>query len=194
MPIRLVLGLGNPGQSYEATRHNAGFRVVDRLRLRRSGAPWWPGTECEHAVAVIGGPVVLARPLAFMNRSGKVAFELLEELDLGPESLLVVVDDIDLPLGSLRLKPSGGPGTHNGLRDLVAKIGTGFPRLRVGVRGQGSIEDLADYVLTPFANGEKERADDAIERAADAVEAVLRLGIECAMNQYNRAPIAAQPE
>jgi PTH1 family peptidyl-tRNA hydrolase len=194
MPIRLVLGLGNPGQSYEATRHNAGFRVVDRLRLRRSGAPWWPGTECEHAVAVIGGPVVLARPLAFMNRSGKVAVELLEELDLGPESVLVVVDDIDLPLGSLRLKPSGGPGTHNGLRDLVAKIGTGFPRLRVGVRGQGSIEDLADYVLTPFADDERQLVEKAIDRGADAVEAAVRLGIECAMNQYNRAPIAAQPE
>jgi len=194
MPIRLVLGLGNPGQSYETTRHNAGFRVVDRLRLRRSGAPWWPRTECEHAVAVIGGPVVLARPLAFMNRSGRVAVELLEELGLGPESMLVVVDDVDLPLGSLRLKPSGGSGTHNGLRDLVAKIGTGFPRLRVGVRGPGPIGDLADYVLAPFADDEKERADDAIERAADAVEAVLRLGIECAMNEFNRTPDATRPE
>lgn len=194
MPIRLVLGLGNPGQSYATTRHNAGFRVVDRLRLRRGGAPWWPGTECEHAVAVIGGPVVLARPLAFMNRSGKVAVELFEELDLGPESVLVVVDDIDLPLGSLRLKPSGGPGTHNGLRDLVANIGTEFPRLRVGVRGPAVIGDLADYVLAPFADDEKERAEDAFERAADAVEAAVRLGIERAMNEFNRTPNATRPE
>jgi PTH1 family peptidyl-tRNA hydrolase len=97
-------------------------------------------------------------------------------------------------LGSLRLKPSGGPGTHNGLRDLVSKIGTGFPRLRVGVRGPGPIGDLADYVLAPFADDERQLAEKAIDRGADAVEAAVRLGIEAAMNQYNRAPIAAQPE
>ncbi len=194
MPIKLVLGLGNPGEVYATTRHNVGFRVVDRLRLRRAGAPWWPGTDCEHAVAVIGGPVVLARPLAFMNRSGVVAAELLGKLDLDPENMLVVVDDVDLPLGNLRLKTSGGPGTHNGLRDVVAKVGGSFPRLRIGVRGQGPVGDLADYVLAPFADGEKVLAEESYERAVDAVEAALRVGIERAMNEFNRTPDAPRPQ
>jgi PTH1 family peptidyl-tRNA hydrolase len=129
-----------------------------------------------------------------MNRSGSVAVELLDELEIGPESALVVVDDVDLPLGSMRLRPSGGSGTHNGLRDLVANIGTGFPRLRIGVRGPGPISDLADYVLAPFTSEEKERAEDVFERAAEAVEAAVSLGIERAMNEFNRTPDATRPK
>ncbi|MCK5375760.1 MAG: aminoacyl-tRNA hydrolase [Acidobacteria bacterium] len=194
MPIELVLGLGNPGPRYESSRHNVGFRVVDQLRERRCGALWSSRPTCELVVAVIGGLVALARPLSFMNRSGEAAVRLLTELDLDPGSALVVVDDVDLPLGSMRLKPSGGPGTHNGLRDLVAEIGTGFPRLRVGVRGGGPIGDLADYVLAPFAPNEQERAEAAIERAADAVEVAVSAGLDRAMNEYNRNPDALRPD
>jgi len=194
MPIELVLGLGNPGPRYESSRHNVGFRVVDQLRERRCGALWSSRPTYELVVAVIGGLVALARPLSFMNRSGEAAVRLLTELDLDPGSALVVVDDVDLPLGSMRLKPSGGPGTHNGLRDLVAEIGTGFPRLRVGVRGGGPIGDLADYVLAPFAPNEQERAEAAIERAADAVEVAVSAGLDRAMNEYNRNPDALRPD
>jgi PTH1 family peptidyl-tRNA hydrolase len=104
-----------------------------------------------------------------------------------PEQMLVVVDDVDLPLGGLRLRLSGGPGTHNGLRDLCEKVGTGFPRLRIGVRGHDLSGDLADYVLSPFSGAEADTAAVAVERAADAVEFALRHGFETAMNIYNRA-------
>ncbi len=186
--MELILGLGNPGPRYESSRHNVGFRVVDQLRERRCGALWSSRPTYELVVAVIGGLVALARPLSFMNRSGEAVVRLLTDLDLDPGSMLVVVDDVDLPLGSMRLKPSGGPGTHNGLRDLVAEVGTGFPRLRVGVGGGGAIGDLADYVLAPFAPDEQERAEAAIERAADAVEFAVSAGLDRAMNEYNRNP------
>jgi PTH1 family peptidyl-tRNA hydrolase len=102
--------------------------------------------------------------------------------------MLVVVDDVDLPLGTIRLRTSGGPGTHNGLRDLCEKLGTGFPRLRVGVRGSGPSGDLADYVLSPFVGAEADQAAVAVARSADAVESALRDGFERAMNRFNRPP------
>ena len=112
--------------------------------------------------------------------------ELLSELALEPESMLVIVDDVDLPLGQLRLRLAGGPGTHNGMRDICRAVGAGFPRLRVGVRGDGIGGDLADYVLEPFDSDETELAKSMIDRAADAVETALRDGFERAMNIYNR--------
>jgi PTH1 family peptidyl-tRNA hydrolase len=130
--------------------------------------------------------VVLARPLAFMNRSGGVAERVLADLEMEPRNMLVVVDDIDLPLGAIRLRARGGPGTHNGLRDICRAVGTDFPRLRVGIRGSEVSHDLADYVTGPFAAEEREVAAAAIERAADAVESVLRVGVERAMNTVNR--------
>ena len=136
--------------------------------------------------------MALARPMTFMNRSGDAALWLLDQLEITAERMLVVVDDVDLPLGVLRLRRSGGPGTHNGLRDLCAEIGDGFPRLRVGVRGDDLSGDLADYVTSRFDSSETEIADAAIERAADAVDAALRDGFEKAMNVYNRPPSAEE--
>jgi PTH1 family peptidyl-tRNA hydrolase len=130
--------------------------------------------------------------MTFMNRSGDAALWLLAELEITAERMLVVVDDVDLPLGALRLRRSGGPGTHNGLRDLCAKIGDGFPRLRVGVRGDSLSGDLANYVTSPFASSETEIADAAIERAVDAVDAALRDSFEKAMNVFNRPPSTTQ--
>jgi len=140
----------------------------------------------ELAVITVGRFVLLSRPLTFMNRSGKAASWLLGEFGLAPESMLVVVDDVDLPLAHLRLRPSGGPGTHNGLRSLCEEIGTGFPRLRVGVRGDDMTGDLADYVTSPFTDDEAESVEGAVERAADAVETVLRDRFESAMSTFNR--------
>ena len=186
MAIEVVLGLGNPGEEYLDTRHNVGFRVVEEV-ARRHGVPGWiEAASNELATVFVGRLVVLARPQTFMNRSGGAADRLLDELDTTIEAMLVVVDDIDLPLASLRLRRSGGPGTHNGLRDLCEKVGTGFPRLRVGVRGDELSGDLADYVLSPFADAEVEAAKAAVERAADAVEMALRDAFEKAMNAYNR--------
>ena len=184
--IELVVGLGNPGPRYVRTRHNAGFEVADELRRRRGRGDWLRRPECDLAVIVVSRLVVAARPLGFMNRSGAVAAGLLAELGLEPPNLLVVVDDVDLPLGALRLKASGGPGTHNGLRDICDCLGTGFPRLRLGVRGGGPIGDLAEYVLSAFDVGEVVRARTMVRRAADAAECAIREGLERAMNTYNR--------
>jgi PTH1 family peptidyl-tRNA hydrolase len=192
MAIELVLGLGNPGEEYVGTRHNVGFRVVDEMERRYGLTGWIRRPSCELAVMTpVGrGMVILARPTTFMNRSGEAGRWLLDEFELTPEGMLVVVDDIDLPLATLRLRRSGGPGTHNGLRDLCEEVGTGFPRLRVGVRGDDLAEDLADYVLSPFIGGEAEAANAAVKRAADAVESALKDGFEAAMNVYNRPPAA----
>jgi PTH1 family peptidyl-tRNA hydrolase len=188
MAIQLVLGLGNPGERYAHTRHNVGFDVADEVLRRRGRGGWMDDPRCDIAVLTPGRLVVLARPLGYMNRSGGVAAALLDEFSVEPDELLVVVDDIDLPLGQLRLRKSGGPGTHNGLRDICDAVGTGYSRLRVGVRGDTIGGDLAEYVTSPFESDELARVDVAILRAADAVDAVLRDGVEKAMNIVNRPP------
>ncbi|MBD3849795.1 MAG: aminoacyl-tRNA hydrolase [Acidobacteria bacterium] len=184
----LVLGLGNPGVDYRVTRHNIGFRVIEEVARRHGVSDWEQRPSCELAVITAGRFVLLSRPLTYMNRSGEAMRWLLEEFGLTPESMLVVVDDVDLPLANLRLRRSGGPGTHNGLRSLCEEVGTGFPRLRVGVRGDDMTGDLADYVLSSFTEEEADAAQAAVERAADAVESVLSGGFEAAMNVYNRPP------
>lgn len=189
--VELVIGLGNPGARYAGTRHNVGFEVAEELRRRFARSAWARRPDCELAVIVVQRLVTVARPLSFMNRSGTVTAALLAELALQPSNLLVVVDDLDLPLGSLRLKSSGGPGTHNGLRDICDLIGCDFPRLRVGVRGEGPVGDLAEYVLAPFETDEAERARSMVLTACDAADLAIREGIERAMNRYNRA---AEPE
>ena len=188
MTIDLVLGLGNPGVDYRGTRHNIGFRVVEEVARRHGVMDWAQRPSCELAVITVGRFVLLSRPMTYMNRSGEAARWLFREFGLTPESMLVVVDDVDLPLANLRLRRSGGPGTHNGLRDLCEEVGTGFPRLRVGVRGDDMTGDLADYVLSSFTEEEADAAKAAVERAADAVESVLSGGFEAAMNVYNRPP------
>jgi PTH1 family peptidyl-tRNA hydrolase len=124
--------------------------------------------------------------MTYMNRSGAAVAALAERFELEPEAILVVVDDIDLPLGRLRIRRSGGPGSHNGLRDIVDCIGSDFPRLRVGVCGEEPWDDLAEYVLSPFTQDEVRQVEETVKRAADAVFAAIRLGIGQAMNQFNR--------
>jgi len=190
MTIDLVLGLGNPGVDYRGTRHNIGFKVVEEVAKRHGVKDWTRRPSCDLAAITVSRFVLLARPLTFMNRSGDAAGWLFGEFGLTSESMLVVVDDVDLPLANLRLRRSGGPGTHNGLRDLCEKVGTGFPRLRVGVRGDDMAGDLANYVLSPFIGDEADSAKGAVERAADAVETALSHGLEAAMNTFNRPPTA----
>jgi len=186
MPVDLVVGLGNPGEEYAGTRHNVGFDVAAAVLRRRGSGDWLLRPECELAVITPGRFVVLARPLSYMNRSGGVVRFLLAEFGIDPSRMLVVVDDIDLPLGALRLRPRGGPGTHNGLRDICRTTGTDFPRLRVGIRGAEVSGDLADFVTGSFDADEVETARSAILSAAGAVEQVLEIGVERAMNTVNR--------
>jgi PTH1 family peptidyl-tRNA hydrolase len=188
MAIELVVGLGNPGRRYADTRHNVGFRVADEL-ARRHGEGSWVKRDLVHLVSTSVAPrLLLAKPMTYMNRSADAVQWLLEWIGVELKQMLIVVDDVDLSFGSLRIRRSGGPGTHNGLRSIVTRVGTGFPRLRVGVRGEAVGDDLADYVLSPFENPEGERLPSIIGRAADAVEAAAHAGVDTAMNRFNRTP------
>jgi len=184
--IQLIVGLGNPGPEYEGSRHNIGFTVVEALAQRHSTGAWLAEKTHRELVAEIDGcPVVLACPSTFMNRSGQAVSALTERSGLMPSQVLVVVDDIDLRLGRMRLRSRGGPGTHNGLRDISELIGDDYPRLRVGVGGADAGTDLAAYVLSPFPDTEKPMVERVVEKAVDAVEVAVSEGVGPAMNRFN---------
>jgi peptidyl-tRNA hydrolase, PTH1 family len=194
----LVLGLGNPGPRYQGTRHNRGREVVEEL-ARRRGARLGEG-PCQVRLAV-DGEILLAIPETFMNRSGYAARCLVERYQLDPARMLVVFDDIALPLGALRLRTRGGPGGQKGMASVLECLRTeAIARLRLGVAPPGGFEpdcDRADFVLSRFAPGEAEAAREQIARAADACEIWLERGPAEAMNRFNAtepAPAAADPE
>lgn len=186
--MKLIAGLGNPGREYRDTRHNVGFLVVDEI-ARRYSLSWAmaPSQVPETFVAKRFGaePVLLARPLTFMNRSGEAVAALHRYYDVPLADLLVVVDDVDLPFGRLRARARGSAGTHNGLRSVVAGVGAEFPRLRLGVGRGDSRRDLADHVLSKFEPGERAELETFIARAADAAEMFAAEGISKVMNTYN---------
>jgi PTH1 family peptidyl-tRNA hydrolase len=195
-----IFGLGNPGPKYRGTRHNVGFEVVDEIARRWdiSSFETFGSALYARARSPLGGdPVVLAKPMTYMNASGEAVAGLAAFYKIDPGELLVVVDEVQLPLGRLRLRPSGSAGGHNGLKSIVQYLGPGFPRLRLGV-GRGDPRwDLADHVLSRFSSDERLVIDRAIARAADAAETFLTEGIEAAMNKYNApevAPGASGPE
>jgi PTH1 family peptidyl-tRNA hydrolase len=182
----LVVGLGNPGPDYRHTRHNVGFLVVEEL-ARRAGARL-ARREC-NAVVGSAGATLLALPQTYMNRSGYATRCLVERHDLAPPAVLVVLDDVALPLGKLRLRPSGSPGGHRGLESILESLQSDeVPRLRLGVReGEAAIagEELAEYVLEPFSGEGRERVGEMVTRGADACESWLRDGIDRAMARFN---------
>jgi PTH1 family peptidyl-tRNA hydrolase len=187
--VRLVVGLGNPGERYRRTRHNAGFMSLDLLavRLRAAGRA---EADAWCALARIGAePVLLVKPLSFMNLSGVPVARLLAEHGLEPSDLVVLVDDVALETGSIRVRARGSHGGHNGLRSLVEALGTEeFTRIRIGIGSGEQPADLALYVLSDFSADEAPRVRDAIATAADAAEAVVREGPEAAMNRFNARP------
>jgi PTH1 family peptidyl-tRNA hydrolase len=186
--LRLVVGLGNPGTRYRRTRHNLGFLVVDELAARAGAGKGHE--ECDAWVteaSLAGSELLLAKPLAFMNRSGVVVERLSARHGVGPGALLVVLDDLALELGSLRIRERGSHGGHNGLRSLIEVLGTDeFPRVRVGIRKGEPPGDLADYVLSDFPQEDVLVVQESVGRAAEAVECVLKEGAPAAMNRYNK--------
>ena len=183
--MRLIVGLGNPGGKYRGTRHNIGFAVVDELARRRSVE--FDSSPVEALVAKVRGvePVLLAKPLTFMNASGEAVGALTRYFKLDPADLMVVVDEAQLPLGKLRARARGSAGGHNGLKSLIAHLGEEFARLRVGV-GRGEMRrDLADHVLARFDADEAAEVERMTTRAADASEMFITSGIEAVMNAYN---------
>ena len=196
--VKLIIGLGNPGPEYARSRHNIGWTIVDafadKFRIAVS-------THEKEALTgqgrVAGGTVMVAKPLTYMNRSGEAVKLLtnayLESLD----DLIVIYDEVDLPLGRLRILERGGTGTHNGMRSVVASLATeSFPRLRFGVRGANYAEDgrLRDYVLDDFEESELPVVNGNIERSVDALVLFARGDLRRAMNNFNREPESESPE
>ena len=183
--MKLIVGLGNPGAKFRGTRHNIGFAVVDELAHRRSVE--FDASPVEALVAKVRGvePVLLAKPLTFMNASGEAVGGLTRYFKIEPADLLVVVDEVQLPLGKLRARARGSAGGHNGLKSLIAHLGEGFARLRIGV-GRGEMRrDMADHVLARFDAEEAAEVERMTTRAADASEMFITSGIEAVMNVFN---------
>ena len=186
--MKLIVGLGNPGTQYRDTRHNVGFKVLDEVARRHNARFDTSPSEAEMAkVRNLGETdVLLAKPLTFMNLSGHAAGELLRYFKIDVADLLVVADDVNLPLGRLRARMRGSEGGHNGLGSIIAQLGTSeFARLRVGVGRGDTRRDLADHVLAGFEPGEQAEIDRAIARAADAAEMFATDGIVKVMNTFN---------
>jgi PTH1 family peptidyl-tRNA hydrolase len=189
MPVKLIVGLGNPGAKYRQTRHNVGFAALDELaRRHRVDFESAPAEAVMARVRDFAEPVFLAKPLTFMNLCGQAVADLLRYFRVDVADLFVIVDDANLPLARLRARPRGSDGGHNGLKSIVAQLGTQeFARLRIGV-GRGHAEgDLADHVLSRFEPEEQQEIAAAIARAADAAEVFVSDGIEQVMNRFNRA-------
>jgi PTH1 family peptidyl-tRNA hydrolase len=190
LPLRIIVGLGNPGPEHQATRHNAGFWFVDLL-ARRHGGEFrdYRKYSGEIARVSIGGEdIVLLKPTTYMNRSGLSVRQLSEFYKIAADDILVAHDELDLPVGSVRLKHGGGHGGHNGLRDTIAHIGESFWRLRLGIGHPGTKTDVIDYVLTRAPRSEEDLIMGAVNTAADCIPLLLEQGAERAMTKlHNRA-------
>ena len=184
----LVVGLGNPGEKYENTRHNVGFRTVDEL-AERLGIPVQrlKYRALTNTAALGGKKVLLMKPVTYMNLSGEAVRQAADFYRIPPERVLVISDDVSLPVGKLRIRTGGSAGGHNGLKSIIAQLGSDrFPRVKIGVGEKPHPDyDMADWVLSRFAGEDKKAVDAAILRAADAVECLLKEGPDRAMNRFN---------
>jgi PTH1 family peptidyl-tRNA hydrolase len=195
-PSFLVVGLGNPGPEYEATPHNLGFLVVDRLaerngiRVSRKENMAFTGLG-----SIAGKAVVLAKPQTFMNLSGSAVRGLMERYGLGASQLLVVYDELDLAFGSLRIKPKGSGAGHNGMKSVLGSVGTEeIVRVRLGIHPGHPVEDGVKFLLSPFQRGQRKEVDELVGLAAEAVESILAEGVEKSMTKFNRRAQGLQQE
>ena len=196
IPIRVVIGLGNPGRDYAGTRHNVGFEIVDRL-ARATGADWRTEKKWKAEVAKCSDGTILVKPQTFMNLSGRAAAAVGGFYKIPPTAMLVVYDDVDIPLGQLRFRANGSAGGHNGIKSLIQSLGGDrFPRLKLGI-GQQQKEDengdggavrrtMIGHVLGKFAASEEEVLQNSLANAVDAVNCALARGLAAAMNQFNQ--------
>ena len=185
-PSWIIVGLGNPGPEYAQTRHNVGFWCVDRLASDHSIAFSRHRSTLIGEGVIDGHRVVLAKPRTFMNRSGEAVVYLLARYRVSPQELLVVYDDMDLPVGKIRLRPSGSAGGHKGMKSITESVGTqDFPRLRFGIGRAPEGSDAVEYVLGTMPAEEDEAANAAVLRIVEAVAGVLNEGVSAAMNRFN---------
>jgi len=196
LALKLIVGLGNPGPEHADTRHNAGFWCVDRMAARigasfRSQARY----QGEVAKGVLGGrEVCLLKPMTYMNRSGSAVQAMVEYFRIAPEEVLVVHDELDLPVGTLRLKLGGGAGGHNGLKDLISHLGDRFWRMRVGIGHPGNRHEVIDFVLHRASRPEQAVLDEAIDVAIESIGRLPVEGSEKVMNTLHRRVPASQGE
>jgi peptidyl-tRNA hydrolase, PTH1 family len=182
--IRLIAGLGNPGPEYADTRHNIGFVVVDQLAAQ-SGSTWEKSTKWD-ALTSRHGDTLLAKPTSFMNRSGHPLVAIAQFYEIAAPEILVVLDDMALPLGRIRIRPGGGTGGHNGLESIITQFGTEeIPRLRIGI-GAAPPDRGVDYVLGRFFEEERPLLKSAIERGVEAIKCAVDNGVVSAMNTFNK--------
>ncbi len=186
----VIAGLGNPGNRYRGTKHNAGFETIDILSDRFSIPMDFEKHRAICGKGLIGGEkVLLVKPLTFMNLSGEALREVVSYYKIDPDlELIVISDDVDLDPGRIRVRPGGSAGGHNGLKNIISEVGTDrFMRVRIGVGKKPRTWDLADWVLSPFDAEARELVDDALIRAANAVVCIIQEGCDRAMNEYNKA-------
>jgi peptidyl-tRNA hydrolase, PTH1 family len=187
LPLRIIVGLGNPGPEHLVTRHNAGFWLVDLL-ARRHGGEFRDYRKFSGETAKInidGQEIVLLKPTTYMNRSGLSIRQLSDFYKIVPEDILVAHDELDLPVGTVRLKQGGGHGGHNGLRDTIAHIGETFWRMRLGIGHPGNKAEVIDYVLTRAPRAEEDLILDAVGTAVDCIPLLLEQGAERAMTRLH---------
>ena len=183
----LIVGLGNPGEKYQRTRHNCGFLVIDELARRAGRTVRTPECQALTTKAKLGGvEALLVKPQTFMNLSGVAVNALMKKHEIKADQILIISDDVALPLGKLRIRQTGSAGGQNGLKSIIKEIGTpGFARLRVGIAPDHAVTNLSDFVLGEFSKHERETLNETILTAADAVEVLLQNGIAEAMSKYN---------
>jgi PTH1 family peptidyl-tRNA hydrolase len=187
LPIRVVVGLGNPGPEHLNTRHNAGFWFVDLLAKRHGGEfrDYRKYSGETTRVTIAGQELILLKPTTYMNRSGLSVRQVSDFFKVEPSAILVAHDELDIPVGTLRLKAGGGHGGHNGLRDTIAHIGENFWRLRLGIGHPGNKAEVIDYVLTRAPRAEEELIHEAVNTAADCMPLLLEQGAERAMTKLH---------
>ena len=192
--MRLIVGLGNPGFEYHLTPHNMGFMAIDRLAeacgkdlSRREAQALTAATE------LAGEQVVLAKPQTYMNLSGLAVARLLQNYQLAPRDLLVLVDEIELPLGMLRIRPRGSAGGHNGLKSIIGALeADDFTRLRMGVGPDRQVDDYVSYLLRPLRLSDRQVVAEMLDQASEAVRVILSEGVQKAMNRFNRRVTPAE--
>lgn len=183
----MIVGLGNPGKKYARSKHNIGWMVLDTLMKKHSVSPARLKFEALFSEArIMGQRVMMVKPMTYMNHSGRAVRALADYFEIDNEDIFVIVDDIDIPFGQLRIRKSGGPGTHNGMRSLVQHLqGEDFPRLRIGITDDHPRGDLVNFVLGDFPQVLQPELDKILDRAAGAIEDYLERGIEYSMNRNN---------